>query len=152
MSLDATGPAFDARVRSTVYELLTNGTLPRRDVVAACVRADADDVAASLERLAAERILVLDATTREVWMAMPFSAVPTPFVVEADGNNWWANCAWDALGIAAAVHRDVRVSSACADCGHPLSLTVSGGQLTSSDGVAHFAVPAADWWRDIGYT
>jgi hypothetical protein len=32
-------------------------------------------------------------------MLNPFSAVETPHRVEAGGRSWFANCAWDALGI-----------------------------------------------------
>src|SRR3712207_8826731 len=42
----------------------------------------------------------------ELLMAAPFSAVPTPFGVEAAGRRWHANCAWDAFGGCAALHAD----------------------------------------------
>ena len=32
---------------------------------------------------------------------MTFSAVPTAFRVRTSGGEWWAPCAWDALGISA---------------------------------------------------
>jgi hypothetical protein len=33
-----------------------------------------------------------------------------------------------------------------------MELRVEGGELGEGDGVAHFAVPAARWWDDIGFT
>lgn len=72
--------------------------------------------------------------------------------MRAGERAWWANCAWDALGIAAATGRDVKIATECADCGAPLALAVRGGMLAAGKGVAHFAVPAARWWDDIGYT
>ncbi|MEO7238488.1 MAG: organomercurial lyase, partial [Gemmatimonadales bacterium] len=46
---------------------------------------------------AAAHVLVLDPATRGLWMAMPFSAVPTSFRVTTPSGEWWANCASDAL-------------------------------------------------------
>ncbi|MFN8573463.1 MAG: organomercurial lyase [Gemmatimonadaceae bacterium] len=145
-------PQVDAQVRLTVYELFATGEVPTRSEVARRVALTEGDVAASYERLADAHVLVLDPLTREVWMAMPFSAVPTAFRVVAGDAAWWANCAWDALGIAAALHRDVRVETTCADCRDPMVLTVTHGDLAPATGIAHFAVPAADWWKDIGFT
>ena len=105
----------------------------------------------TLWRLADERLLVLRPDGAEIWMAQPFSAVPTPFRVECAGRSYFGNCIWDALGIPALVEADGTVCTACADCGDPLELRVEGGRLLDG-GVAHFAVPAARWWDDIGYT
>jgi hypothetical protein len=44
------------------------------------------------------------------------------------------------------------VTTSCPDCGDPLELRVEGGALQPAEAVAHFSVPAARWWEDIGYT
>ena len=62
-----------------------------------------------MERLDRAHALVLDADTGAIRMANPFSAVPTPHRVHADGRRWHANCAWDAFGICAALQVDGRV-------------------------------------------
>lgn len=36
-------------------------------------------------------VLVLDPETGEIWMAMPFSAVPTACRVTVGESSWWAN-------------------------------------------------------------
>ena len=33
-----------------------------------------------------------------------------------------------------------------------MSLNVLAGDLLETDGVVHFAVPAARWWDDVGFT
>lgn len=142
----------DTTVRMAVYGALAeSGLAPLRLDVAHTTGLSAPEVAASFTRLAAACVLVLD-PAGEVWMAMPFSNVPTAFRVRSAGKMWWANCAWDALGIAAATGRDVAVDTDCPDCGDPLALAVRSGALDAADGVAHFAVPAARWWDDIGDT
>ena len=53
-------------------------------------------------------------------VAYPFSALPTPFVVVlASGEERYACCAIDALGMAPMVGQRVHIRSRCHDCGHP---------------------------------
>lgn len=106
----------------------------------------------SLRRLEAGRILVLAPGTTTIWMSHPFSAVPTDFRVDANGRTYFANCIWDALGIPAILGADGVVTTRCPDCGEPLVLEVQKGLLTRSEGLIHFAVPAARWWENIGFT
>lgn len=144
--------ATDSAVRLLVYETLAErGVAPPRCEIARVMELPIEAVASSFERLAAAHVLVLD-EAGEVLMAMPFSAVPTKFRVRAGAQAWWANCAWDALGIAAALDRDVDVATECPDCGAPLELSVRNGSVTPTEGVVHFAVPAAHWWDDVVFT
>ena len=112
----------------------------------------------SLARLADSHVIVLSSTGR-VKMAMPFSGVPTGIRVTRGDKAWWGNCAWDALGIPAAIDggtTEWTIRTACGDCGKLTPLSVRGGEAKSDDDrvnvVIHFAVPAADWWKDIGFT
>ena len=109
-------------------------------------------VEVSLRRLADGHVLVLAPGTPYIWMANPLSALPTPFRFEARDGAWFGNCIWDALGISAMLGVDGSVSSWCADCGAPLVITIQDGTLRPAEGVVHFAVPAARWWDDIGFT
>jgi hypothetical protein len=145
---------LDRKVRLAVYRhFAAAGTAPGPDELATAVGAAEPDVEASLRRLSEAHLLVLhpDGAPR-IWMAQPFSAVPTAFRVEAGGRSYFGNCIWDALGIPALLAADGVVSTGCADCGEPLELRVTAGRLEDDDGVAHFAVPAAHWWEDIGHT
>jgi Alkylmercury lyase len=110
-----------------------------------------EDVRTSYERLRDDRAIVLDPETREVWMANPFSAVPTPFEVRIGERSWFGNCIWDALGICAMLGGHGTVETACPDCGDPLSLEVRD-HVPRGEGLAHFLVPAAHFWDDIGFT
>ncbi|HEU5305405.1 MAG TPA: organomercurial lyase [Gemmatimonadales bacterium] len=144
---------FDRRGRVSVYRhFVTRGKAPTLAETAAAAGAPSDAVRASLERLAAAHILVLDPQTRHIWMAMPFSAVPTGFRVRTDRGDWWANCAWDALGISAMLQAPAEITTSCSDCGAPPPVRTDGRALTHGAGVVHFAVPASEWWDDIGFT
>ena len=112
----------------------------------------AGDVRAAWERLHEQHALVLDAATREIRMANPFSAVPTPHRVEAAGHTWFANCGWDAFGICAALHADGRIETMCPDCGEPLAIEVRDGKPDDDRLVFHSLVDAGHWWDDIVFT
>ena len=109
------------------------------------------DVLGALQRLAAGHVLVLQPDTGEILMANPFSAVPTPFVVELapGGYSCFGNCVWDSLGIAAMTGQDARIKTACGDCGTAMEVTVANGSVQQAEGLVHFAIPALHWWDDI---
>ena len=96
--------------------------------------------------------LVLDADSGEIRMANPFSAVPTPFRVRTADRQWYANCAWDAFGVCAALHVDGRIETSCPDCGEPLAVEVQDGRPSDDTLLFHSLVPAAHWWDDIVFT
>jgi len=144
----------DADVRLHILrELIASGVAPRVGDTGAALGVSESDAAAAYDRLTANRVIVLRPGTRDVLMAAPLSAVPTPHVVRmTDGGSHYGNCVWDALGVIAMLGRDGDVETVCADCQAPLTLTVRGGELVPTDAVVHFAVPAARWWEDIVFT
>lgn len=85
-------------------------------------------------------------------MANPFSAVPTAYRVQADGRWWYANCAWDAFGVLAALDVEGRIESSCPDCGDPYTVDVVGQAVDRPELLFHCLVPAAQWWDDIVFT
>jgi hypothetical protein len=105
-----------------------------------------------LRRLHDAHALVLDERSGEIRMANPFSAIPTPFRVEAGGRSWHGNCAWDAFGIPAALHVDGHVATTCPDCGAAIDVDVGAGRPAPLELVFHVVVPARRWWDDIVFT
>ena len=91
-------------------------------------------------------------TTTRVRMAFPFSAVPTPFRVQARGKFYWANCAWDALAIPAAMHCDAEIETSCAENKQPIALAVRNSQVFHHGERVHFLVPFRSWYDDLVYT
>jgi len=142
--------ARDVELRNATYGLFVElGRAPTAAEVAEREGSDVADVAESWQRLHDAHALVLDADTGAIRMANPFSGVPTPYRVHAAGRSWYANCAWDAFGICAALHVDGRIESACPDCSDPLVVEVQGERPDDETLVFHCLVPAAHWWDDI---
>lgn len=65
------------------------------------------------------------------------------------GRWWYANCAWDAFGVLAALDVDGRIESSCPDCGDPYTADVLGKVVDRRELLFHCLVPAAHWWDDI---
>lgn len=144
---------LDRIVRLYVYgHFLEHGGPPDAKRIAEALHATSGAVRASLHRLAGDHVLVISRESGDILMAMPFSAKPTSFEVNAVERSWWANCAWDALGIPAMLNCDARIRTSCADCGEELTVVVEGGSVIDDGGIVHFAVPAAHWWDDIFFT
>jgi hypothetical protein len=145
---------FDREVRLAVYRtVVAESRPPSAPELAAELGVATEDVETSLHRLAAGHVLVLAPGTNSIWMAAPFSAIPTPFEVSVGDRHYFANCIWDALGVAACLQAEARIDTSCPDCSEPMRLEVRDGALQEpAEGVIHFAVPAARWWEDIGAT
>lgn len=149
----------DATVRLTILETFLAGDHPSVASVAAALGIDEAAAAASFDRLAAGRAIVLGSDSRDLLMAAPFAGTPTDHRVHVGERTHYANCVWDALGIPAMLQAAGRPASAkittrCPDCAAAIHLVVEGSQVTAEpdEPVAHFAVPAARWWEDIGFT
>jgi hypothetical protein len=144
----------DSDVRLHVYRTFVQDGRPPTTAETAEARGIPEpDAAGAYRRLAEGHVIVLEPGTLDVWMANPLSARPTGFRVRtADGRSYFGSCSWDGPGVLAMLGVDGTVSTVCHDCDEPLTMEVRGGELQPIDGVAHFAVPAAKWWEDIGHT
>ena len=144
----------DSEIRLWIYQhFVDTGRAPGPVEIAAHFRLTPDQVEHILHRLQREAdALVLIPGSPYIWMAEPFSALPTSVLVRSGTRQWWGNCIWDALAILALLGLDGSVVTACPHSGQPLLLTVTKGALVEAAGVVHFAVSARDWWRDIGFT
>ena len=141
----------DLRIRNLTYGLFVElGRAPTAAELAEGAGTTADNVIASWRRLHDAHALVLHASG-ELRMANPFSAVPTAYRVTAAGRSWYANCAWDAFGICAALHDDGRVETSCPDCGGDITIDVRDERPSDESLLFHCLVPAARWWEDIAF-
>jgi hypothetical protein len=140
----------DLKVRAAVYDSVMSRSKPfTARELSRTLDLSLSEAKTSLERLASAKALVLQPESREVLMAPPFSAVPTPFAVFAADRLYFGNCIWDALGIPAMLSCDARVETSCGCCGEAMSMTVADQSLQTSEGLVHFAIPARKWWEDI---
>ena len=138
-------------MRGLVYRhFLETGRAPDIGTIVAALQVDQQTVIAALRGLVAAHALVMAPASTTIWMAHPFSAVPTAYPVAARGRTYWANCAWDAAGVMALLGGG-ETRTRCPECGEPLTIAAHEGRI-SGNGVAHFAVPPQRFWDNIAYT
>ena len=147
----------DLQVKLAVYvHFAETGRRPSPDAIADRVGLTAPDVLDAYRRLRAQRVLVLEADGASIRMAPPFSGVATQHVIVGGGVSYFANCAWDALGIPAALRQPATVHSRCEQSLELLHLTVGPlgpeGPEANAGWLFHCPVPAAHWWDDIVFT
>lgn len=145
--------ARDLELRNLTYRLFVEqGRAPAAEELGRAAGLTVHDVHAGWRRLHDMHALVLNPATTEIRMANPFSAVPSAHRVQAAGRWWYANCAWDAFGVCAALHADGRIETSCPDCGEAMPIEVRDGRPDDESLLFHCLVPAAHWWDGIVFT
>lgn len=105
-----------------------------------------------LRALADAHGVVLHPKSDEIWVAHPFSAAPTSFVVRSGGRSWWGNCAWCSLGVAQLAGGTATIEARSGALDAPITVRIEGGKLLDADLVVHFAVPMRRAWDNVIYT
>lgn len=144
---------LDWQARTAFYTLLVaEGRAPTIPELAATLHCSTERVELALLRLHQRHALFLEPAPGPiaVRMANPFSMIPTPFRVTAAGRMFWANCAWDMLGIPAALHADADIEAQFADAtDDPVTMRIRDGQLEAHGEVVHFPLPFRAWYDDL---
>lgn len=144
---------FETQVKLAIYRAFAaDGRAPDPGSIAGSLNVSVDDVVAAYAKLRADRVLFLEGDGRTIRMAPPFSGVPTQHRVRVGGIEYFANCAWDALGIPAALQREGIVLSRCEQSHEPLTLSVGLGGPAPCDWRFHSLVRASEWWDDLVFT
>jgi hypothetical protein len=137
-------------IRAFIYRHFAETTRPATvDETASRFALSDEEAGSAYEELHRRHALYLKPGTHEILMANPFSGVETPFRVHANDKTYFANCAWDSLGIPAALYADAEIEAACAQSGEPICLHVKGGQVMDSGALIHFLIPFHAWYDDL---
>ena len=107
------------------------------------------DARGALGRLHDAHALLLHPDRCEPWVVHPFALSPGSCWVETGGRGYWANCLYCALGIAAALRRDARITTRIGGEGETRVFQVADGALIESDFVFHLSTPVARWWDNV---
>lgn len=149
MNLDSL--AKDVRIY-LFRESAATARVPQAREISRALGREESDIHAALRLLAEAKVLILAPNGTSIWAANPFCAVPSGFRVAAADKKFWGICIYDALGIPAALASDAVITAPCGDCGQEMTLELRDGDLVRSEGVVHFAIPAHQWWDNIGFT
>jgi hypothetical protein len=142
-----------ARVRLFIFErFLADARAPVVEELMTEFSRSRDEVTTVLDQLVAARHIALVPGSARILMAFPFSAVTTPYRVRAQGRDYFANCAWDAVAFHAMLGSEVAVESFCHHCAAPISIELRDGRATRvepQDTLVYLALRPTEWWEDI---
>jgi hypothetical protein len=152
------------QIRHFVYNHFADTTIPPSvDETARHFNKTTEEAGEYYKELHNRHALFLDLDRLTIRMANPFSGIPTDFKVHADGKTYFANCAWDMLGIPAALHMDAIIEAKFTESNELVKLEVKdgniaqaailgGGDAASSSLLVHFPLPFARWYDDLVFT
>ena len=141
------------QIRHFVYNHFADMTLPpSMDVTAAHFNISTEDAGEYYKELHNRHAIFLDLETLTIRMANPFSGIPTDFKVHANGQTYSANCAWDMLGIPAALHTDAAIEAKFTESGVSIQLEVKDGEVTNGELLVHFPLSFSHWYDDLTFT
>jgi hypothetical protein len=148
-------------IRAFVYQHFAETTRPPSvEETATGFALTHEEAVSAYESLHQRHAFLLGPGTHHILMANPFSGMATPFKVYANGKTYFANCAWDSLGIPAALHTDAQIEAECAQSREKIHLTVSWQKARAEQrrsvqyeaGLVHFLVPFTSWYDDLSFT
>ena len=142
-------------IRAFVYQYFAEtASPPSVEETASCFALTHEQAASAYETLHQRHAFFLQPGTHTIQMAWPFSGVETAYIVHANHKRYYANCAWDSLGIPAAMHVDAEIEAVCAQSGEPIRITVDRQQVQASEAdiLIHFLVPFRNWYDDLTFT
>jgi hypothetical protein len=134
-----------------VRYLVATGKMPTISEISGELMLSEEDTQRIFMQLHKEHALLLD-DNNNIRMLWPFSGVPTNFKVIANNITYWANCAWDALGIPAALHADVLIKVSLTCTQRETTIFVKNGLVRSDNLFIHFPLPIKQWYDDLVYT
>ena len=127
---------------------------PRVEETSAHFNISIEDAGELYQVLNDRHAFFLEPGTLAIRMANPFSGISTDFKVHANGKTYFANCAWDMLGIPAALHCDAVIDAVCTESHQRVEIQIQHGDLrfTNDDLRIHFPLPFVRWYDDLIFT
>ena len=142
--------ALDWAVRVFVYNyILEHERPPSVAETATGLNIALERAQTAYEWLNQKHALFLEPGSSTIRIANPFSGIPTDFRVQVNSHSYWANCAWDSLGVLAALHSDGQIEAKCTDTQEAVTLRVEGGQVHGQGEIVHFPLPFQHWYDDL---
>jgi hypothetical protein len=142
-----------------VYDTIARrGRPPASTEIGAHFGITPDDARGAVADAAMGKDLFPDPHTGEIAIAGPVAGNPTSYRVSANGVTWFANSAWDMMGVAAMFLAEVAIETKCTDCGEPVKFFLDPlafpafrfvkGSMDEK-ALVHFLVPPRQWHEDI---
>ncbi len=135
-----------------IKHIIDNGYAPKIYDLANLLRMSEEDTTTALKNLQDYHGVVLHPKSNEIWVIHPFSLAPTNFLVSSASGEWWGNCAWCSLGVAALLNQDVVIRTTIGANDRQVSIHVRDGKIVESNYYIHFPIPMQNAWDNVIYT
>jgi hypothetical protein len=132
--------------------IIENGFAPGIDKLANNLETTKEDLIEGLYRLQEYHGVVLHPGEPKIWVIHPFSLAPTNFYVKSRKGEWWGNCAWCSLGIAALLNQDVTITTTIGAETKQIEIHIINGEFQEKQLCIHFPIPMKNAWDNVIYT
>lgn len=135
-----------------IKEIINNGFAPSVDSLAEILQTHKEDIVKGLFDLQEYHGVVLHPNEPKIWVIHPFSLAPTNFYVKSKQGEWWGNCAWCSLGIAALLKEDVQIITTIGAETKQIAINIIDGQIQEKQYYVHFPIAMKKAWDNVIYT
>lgn len=143
----------NANLHHTIIQhIIDNGYAPDVKVLSKLLKTEPKDVEQGLYDLQEYHGVVLHPNEPKVWVIHPFSLAPTNFLVKSKKGEWWGNCAWCSLGVAALLNEDLTITTSYGAHGDKVEIHIVNGEIQEKDLYIHFPIPMKNAWDNVIYT
>jgi len=137
---------------SIIKGIIDHGFAPDVNDLSKTLNADKNEIIKGLYHLQEHHGVVLHPHEPKVWAIHPFSLAPTNFYIQSKKGEWWGNCAWCSLGVAALLKDDVKITTTIGAETKQVEINISDGEILEKDLFIHFPVPMKNAWNNVMYT
>ncbi|MBC8172952.1 MAG: alkylmercury lyase family protein [Chitinophagales bacterium] len=132
--------------------IIDHGYAPDITKLSDVLNSDAESVEKALYLLQEYHGVVLHPHAPLIWVIHPFSLAPTNFIIRSAKGEWWGNCAWCSLGVAALLKEDVTIITSFGAHGQQVDMHIVNGEIQEKNLFVHFPVPMKEAWNNVIYT
>ena len=137
---------------TVIKEIIDNGFAPSVESLSEILKSTKEEIVKGLYDLQEYHGVVLHPNSPKIWVIHPFSLAPTNFYVKSSKGEWWGNCAWCSLGVAALVKDDVKITTTVGAETKQIEINIVNGEIQEKNYYIHFPIPMKNAWDNVIYT
>lgn len=137
---------------SIIRKIIETGFAPSIEDLVEILHVDKEEIVKGLYHLQEYHGVVLHPNEPKIWVIHPFSLAPTNFYVSSKKGEWWGNCAWCSLGVAALLNDDVKITTTIGAQTKQIEINIVNGEILEKNYYIHFPIPMKNAWDNVIYT
>jgi len=135
-----------------IKHIIDKGFAPDINALSGILKTDMAVIEQALYDLQEYHAVVLHPKAPKIWVIHPFSLAPTNFLVKSGRGEWWGNCAWCSLGVAALLKEDLTITTNLGAHDEQVVIHIIDGEVQEKELFVHFPIPMKKAWDNVIYT